>query len=175
VQVKSLFSFFLGLSATIPSLVYMLTRGAKMTSDRAKEPCITAYEPYITTKEPYMPAKEPHIPAKKLCTISKEPYVSTKEPYTSAKEPSIPALVCTLTRCGDMTCSAATTSMRATSTPSPTTIVRNSTWGRRYKLLSISPFISMFRSENLRIHKYVCIHPHTCKCVYMCWAGCTHF
>jgi len=128
-------------------LLCMLTRCARITSASVKELCIAANEPYITAKEPYMPSKEPYIPAKELCNILKEPYIS-------AKEPCIPARVCTLTRCGDVTCSAATTSARVTSTPRPTTTVRNSTWGRRYTLLRIYPFIPVSML-------------HSCTCLYV--------
>jgi len=131
-------------------LICMLTWCSKRTSAREKELCINANEPYITAKEPYISAKE-------LCTISKEPYVTPKEPYIFAKEPCIPARVCTLTRCGDVTCSAATTIARVTSTPRPATTVRNSTWGRRYTLVTSTHF---WESTHLSICTCVRVNMH---------------
>jgi len=137
-------------------LICMLTWCSKRTSAREKELCINANEPYITAKEPYISAKE-------LCTISKEPYVTPKEPYIFAKEPCIPARVCTLTRCGDVTCSAATTIARVTSTPRPATTVRNSTWGRRYTLVTSTHF---WESTHLSICTCVRVNMH-CVLVFV--------
>ena len=158
-------------------LICMLTWCSKRTSAREKELCINANEPYITAKEPYISSKElciiseqpyittkePYISAKELCTISKEPYVTPKEPYIFAKEPCIPARVCTLTRCGDVTCSAATTIARVTSTPRPATTVRNSTWGRRYTLVTSTHF---WESTHLSICTCVRVNMH-CVLVFV--------
>jgi len=105
--------------------------------------------------------------------VRKSPVHLRKSPVYLHKRPSIE-----LTRFGDVTCSAATTIPRVTSTPPPTDTVRNSTWGMRYTLPSIYPFISMSTSDNLIIHIYIYIYVsaylHTCKCVHVRVCMCVH-
>jgi len=93
----------------------------------------------VRTKKKLYHRQEVYPTAKELCVTTDEPCTTTKVPCISAKKPCISsASVCTLTGCGDMTCSGAATSAPYTSTPLPTTTAGHPTWGNRYIHLEIS-------------------------------------
>jgi len=111
------------------------------------------YSPIPPQKSPTPPQKSPVYLQKSATPPHTSPTSPQKSPVCLQKSSvsPLPEYV-PLTACGDVTCSAATTSASYTPTPLPTITAGNSTWGNRY----IDPGISS--SKDMLIYIYVYIH-----------------